>query len=196
MIKLSAILFQLSFISVVLFYLCQQQRFLKRNQGIMKTIILLVILLTVTANDCFAQNWMKLIPLESTREEVEKFLGQPDSSFPTYAIYRNSSGKFHVWYSTGECRKNAEGRQYKVRANLMTHLLFYFNPAPLLKSVIPDASEYTRQENYNKTGYLYISKDESFVYETYSGQSERVKSVDMEPSKSKKNLICKSEDLK
>lgn len=161
----------------------------------MKRIIFLTVLFVLMANACFAQSWMKLVPLESTREEVEKILGEPDSSFPTYATYRTDSGNFHVWFSTGECQKNFEGRQYKVRANVMTHLSVYLN-APLLKSVISNLSDYTRQENFNSTGYLYISKDESITYETFM-EPERVKSIDLMPGRVKtEEFLCKSGDLK
>lgn len=161
----------------------------------MKLIIFLAIFFIGATNDCSAQGWMKLVPLESSREEVEKILGVPERSFPSYAAYRAGTGRFHVWYSTGECRKGVEGLQYKAPADSMTGLIVSFDEAPSIESVIPDRSEYTRKENHHRTGYLYTSKDESIVYETY-GRAERVRSIEIRPGKGKERFICKSGDMK
>lgn len=146
-------------------------------------------------NTCSAQDWMKLVALESTRDEVEKILGKPEQSFPTYALYTVADNKFSVWYSSGECRKDTEGRQYKVRANLMTQLWVELNIGPSIKSVISDISEYTKEGPKRFGRYNYISKDESIVYETF-GDEGKVNLIAIEPNKAKKSFLCTSQDLK
>ncbi len=159
-----------------------------------KQILLLSIIFGLFAVPCFAQKLSEFIALESTREEVEKILGKPDKYFATYGSYETGMGKFSVWYSTGKCRKDVEGRQYKVKANLMTALLVYLKYGPLVKSTIPDISNYTRQKSPNFDRYLYLSKDESTTYETivYGNSTERVYSESIEPSKDKRHLLCKN----
>lgn len=46
-------------------------------------------------------DWRKLVALESTREEVEKFLGKPDKYFETYGTYETELGRFSIWFSRG-----------------------------------------------------------------------------------------------
>jgi hypothetical protein len=162
----------------------------------MKETIFLTILFVMTAITCSAQDWMKLVSLESTREEVEKILGKPEQSFPTYALYKVGGNKFSVWYSSGECRKDTEGRQYKVPANLMTQLSVRLNIGPSIKSAVPDLSKYTKEGPSSFGRYLYISKDESIVYETFGDAQEMVNSITIGPSKAKKSFLCKNEDLK
>src|SRR3954454_8244071 len=68
--------------------------------------------------------WMKLVPLKSTRDEVEKLIGKPEVSFPQYARYRTPDGDFYVWYSTGRCDFRVKDAQWRVPKDTVTTLYF------------------------------------------------------------------------
>ena len=145
---------------------------------------------------CQTQDWRKLIALKSTRGEVEKILGKPKKYFDTYGSYETKEGKFSVWYSTGECRKNVEGRQYKVPAQRMTGLYVILHTGLPLEHFISDKENYKKSESLMTDGnYLYTSPDEAIVYETIvpNESKEFVYTISIQPGKNKQNLLCKIE---
>lgn len=139
------------------------------------------------------KDWMDLTPLESSREDVENILGEPLSYFDTYGLYKTDFGKFSVWYSTGDCRKGVEGRQYNVPAKKMTGLsVILYKPVPIEEYICKQ--DYKREKSDDGFGrYLYKSSDESKIYEVFplDNDSEMVLSISLEPSKDKRDSLCK-----
>ena len=136
--------------------------------------------------------WRKLIPLKSTRVEVEKILGKPEKSFDSYAQYENSNGRIYVWYSLGGCEHKIGGRQWNVPRGLMTTLSVSVNERRPLTSYIPNVTDFRRTEMpHNRT--VYVSSDESLVLTTIraGNRNEFVSEFALDPTKEQEKLLCK-----
>ena len=145
---------------------------------------------------CLAQEstpaWSTLIPLKSTRSEVEKILGKPDQTFDSYALYRNGDGLFSVWYSLGGCGHKIEGLQWNVPKGLMTSLFVRANKTMPMTKYISNIDDYRREEMpYDRI--LYVSPNEGLIFETIKSKDrdKLVYSVTLDPTKEQDKLRCK-----
>lgn len=137
-------------------------------------------------------SWRKLIPLKSTRSEVEKILGKPEQSYDSYALYRNENGRFSVWYSLGGCEHKIEGRQWDVPKGLMTSLSVDVNETLPLTRYVSNIGEFRQTEMpYNRI--LYVSPDESLIFKTIkaANRDEFVYTITFDPTKEQDKLLCK-----
>lgn len=137
--------------------------------------------------------WLNLVPLESTRENVEKILGKPEKYFETYGTYIRQDGTFSVWYTRGGCQKGVEGLQWNVQARKMASLLFYPKKSLPLKYYVSDISNFEKSDSLFRDGKKwYVSADGSIGYETIvpNGSAEFVYSISIEPAKNKDHLLC------
>lgn len=164
----------------------------------LKYFFYVVILLSIFANTnyCQIQDWLKLVPLKSSRAEVEKLIGKPKRYFKSYGFYSTSVGEFLVWYSLGGCRKKVEGRQWNIPAQRLTAVILSTNNALPLESYISNKNEYRKMKvdgSAMDRRTFYISPDESITYTTLMNgdNTEFVESIELQPSKDKNYLLCK-----
>lgn len=139
------------------------------------------------------EEWSCLIPLKSTRLEVEKILGKPHDVFDTYGRYDTPYGRYSVWYASGRCQKKVEGRDWNVEAGIMTSLLVYPNKVNLLNDYLHNISDYEKRDAPGGySSFLYLNKDESIIYQTKVRPegSEFVSAISLEPGNSKDKLLC------
>lgn len=169
-----------------------------------KVIFLTFFILSGFSNEalCQAQDWSKLVALESTRDDVENILGKPHKHFETYGAYETKVGKFSVWYSKGGCYKDFEGQQYDISPQKMTRLLVYLHQALPLESFIFNKEEFKKQASASadarpENRYIYNSPDETIIYETIvrKDSTEFVHSIEIQPSKNKQHLLCKDQSF-
>lgn len=151
-----------------------------------------LMLSTVCLGQEWAPEWRKLVPLQSSRMEVERTLGKPKQSFDSYARYENENGRFSVWYSLGGCGHKVDGRQWNVERGLLTSLLVYVNDRRPLVSYSINAGDYRRTEMPHDR-VLYVSSDDSLIIETImpAGREEFVYAMQLDPSREQKKLLCR-----
>jgi len=141
------------------------------------------------------EQWLKFIPLETNRAEVDKVLGQPKQSFASYAYYETPEGKFSVWYSLGSCGHKIAGRQWNVEKGKMTTLIAFLSNTYPLSRFVRNPNTLKRQESPLGFGRInYDSPDDIVTFTTlgHGDGSEFVYSVSIEPSKGQESLRCKS----
>jgi hypothetical protein len=158
----------------------------------------LVFSILVALSPLFSQSneWRRLVALESSRGDVEKILGKPETYFDTFGQYETSVGRFSVWYSTGECRKKSLGLQYRVPAKRMTRLYLRLDSPHSPDTYIIDKSTYVKTDSpLMANRYLYSSVDGSESVETIQrkDRSEFVNSITLQPKKSQASLVCNTE---
>jgi len=56
--------------------------------------------LITVSNNCFGNDWRGIVPLKSSRADVERLLGQPTGPLPTYYLSDNTVA---FWYSHCRC---------------------------------------------------------------------------------------------
>ena len=139
-------------------------------------------------------NWQKFIPLESTRDEVEKILGKPQKYFDYFGIYQTEIGKFAVWYSRGECSNDNKILQYNVPSQKLINFSLELNKLLPLDSYIASKENYTKSKHPTLDNrYFYFSPDETITYTTLVKNSkEFVYLIGIHPGKDKKHLLCEN----
>jgi hypothetical protein len=144
--------------------------------------------------------WTQLVPLESSREDVERVLGKPMKYFKAYGIYKEIPDVvIDVWYSTGKCTKTVKGAPlYDVREGVMTRLYVTFPKRRKLRDMQSDIAKFTRKQFEELAGRAYYySPDNSLVYTVFveKDESETVYSVSVQPGDDKEGQKCRTLEI-
>ena len=86
----------------------------------MRSLLMLPSLILAFYSCGHAQDWRKIVPLKSTRTEVEALLGAAQGAYS--AIYQLREGSLFIEYSSGPCRPERKG--WNVRENVVVSLSF------------------------------------------------------------------------
>jgi hypothetical protein len=157
-----------------------------------KTAVIIICVLASLASGQALPEWRKLVPLVSTKEDVEKVLGPPNQ----WNLYRNDKGVFVVNYSNGTCDDHTRNLPvWNVKRGTLTSLLFILKDSTSDDSIPPEVYEskletFARKRRDDSTGFDYTSSDGSIVIQTVIRPKigERVKSVTLRPRKDQNNL--------
>lgn len=158
--------------------------------------VLLLTLFLFTHSYCQIQDWMNLVPLKSSRKDVEKILGKPEKYLQTFGIYSTTIGNFYVWYSGGGCKKKIEGRQWNVPAQKLTVISLTPKDWLPIETYIKNKDEYKRvipKGSGMDHRVFYFSTDETIIYQTITTEKniEYVEQINLEPGIDKMYLLCK-----
>ncbi len=147
--------------------------------------ILLGLLLLTVFRSSYAQDWRSIVPLKTTRSEVEALLGQNDSDY--MAIYNLNDGNLSVEYSSGPCRPDRKGG-WNVAENVVVSL--YFSPKVKRRwsDLKLDRKKLRKVVDTHVGGVIYYINDEDGV--VYEIQSGKVDSVEYGASKKHAHLRC------
>jgi len=140
---------------------------------------------------------MKLRPLESTKQDVEKLLGPPTSFDQEYAIahYKTAKGSLHIFYSLGKC--DVKGKNWSVPVDLMTdaELMFEDTGLPLLSYYITDPTKLLRKKAKDSEFFykILLSHDGSVGYAVARSKKriDVVSMITLGPPKKDWNKRCK-----
>ena len=89
------------------------------------------------------QDWRKIIPLQSTRADVERILGKPEKESPGFSYYKFKDGDVLIWYSSKPCEGPSGG--WRVPPGTVTGISFsYSDPQPRFAELKLDKSKYKR----------------------------------------------------
>src|SRR3954470_1973437 len=70
---------------------------------IIYSLIISLIAAVVSANACLAKEWRGVVPLRSTRADVERLLGAPKQRTPDSFYYSSPDEIAVVWFQTKSC---------------------------------------------------------------------------------------------
>jgi hypothetical protein len=151
----------------------------------MRTNLLLLVLILALFTCGQAQQWRTIVPLKSTRADVEALLGRRETDY--FATYHLKEGNIFIEYSSGPCRPERKGG-WNVPENVVVSLAFYprskqrisalkLNPKKFRKAIDPHLPPVV----------YYINEQDGVVYEVQDG---RVNSVEYGPRKEQEHLHC------
>jgi hypothetical protein len=151
----------------------------------MKRIITCLYLTVGIATVCHGQGWRGIIPLHSTREDVERLIGRPtEANGITYDL---KTERVSIFYSGGPCVK---GWPYgwNVPRDVVIKVVIYPKTRLTLEQLGIDVKNYIKSRNAQLGGTDYTNKDAG----TSVGLKENgeVEVVQHEPSANDKNLLC------
>jgi hypothetical protein len=140
--------------------------------------------------------WLRLVPLKSTREDVEKLFGQPETSFPNFAWYESSLGRFSVWYASGKCEVGIRGRQWMVPKGTMVQLHLQSRIVRPPSWFVSNIADYEKFDFQGRIFYSSRGGSIGLQTRTRSTGSEIVESVALEPRTDQERLLCPAKTVK
>src|SRR6185436_1154063 len=103
----------------------------------------LVILCAATVQ---AKGWRGIVPLHSTRSQVEQLLGPPTEQISTYSVvYKTPNETVLIYYATGlPCGIGEKYSQWRVAPNTVTSIFISPHPGSPLSQLSIDESRYKK----------------------------------------------------
>ena len=141
-----------------------------------------VLMAAVSAN---AQHWREIVPLKSTRADVERLLGPNEKSYGV--IYELNSGALSIEYSSGPCRKDRR-RGWNVPEDVVINFRFAATHKPQQTDLKLNRKTYRRVVDTHTGGVIYYINDKDGVM--YEVQRGTVQSVEFYPPKRYQYLHC------
>jgi hypothetical protein len=137
------------------------------------------------ATVCHGQGWRGIVPLHSTREDVERLIGSPtESNGITYDL---KTERVSIFYSDSAC---AKGWPYgwNVKRGVVVDIVVYLKIGVSLDQLGIDLTNYTKTTNAQLGGTDYTNKDIGTSIGV-RGNGE-VEVVQYQPSAKDKKLLC------
>jgi hypothetical protein len=134
---------------------------------------------------CEAKEWHGIVPLHSTRVDVERLLGKPNGKFDRYQI---GNDEVDIMYSRERC---ANG--WNVPRDTVISVAVFVGGSPPLSDLQPDLSNYNKEPDQHLRGRVYyVNASEGIRYhvQEQAGKSNKVIVVYYEPAEKDKNLRC------
>lgn len=153
--------------------------------SIVQVFMCLVLLMTVLPE---GKGWRGIVPLHSTRVDVERLLGSPSETNGHSSVYKLKNENVIVHYSDEPCRADREGgwnvpRDTVVRITLAPKTVRHFSDLQLdekyKKTVSGDATSFV----------LYVNEEEGIAYEVHE-EAGQVVATYYEPAASDSRLRC------
>ena len=120
-----------------------------------------------------AQVWKNIIPMKSTRLDVEKLLGNAEKSYGV--IYELPDGNLFVEYSSGPCRADRKGG-WNVAENIVISFRFTPTVKQRIADLVIDRSKFKEVIDQHSNGFIHhlINDEDGVMYELQQGQVEYV----------------------
>lgn len=132
-------------------------------------------------------SWQGIVPLRSTRADVERLLGAATDSHGQTRIYKTQSERIDVSYSSGRC---GPGQVWNAQPDIVVRLIV----RPVHPTMIQDldTKSYVRvKESHPANWVQYWSPDGGIVIQTtIIDQAEEVLSITYQATKSEKTPKC------
>lgn len=145
---------------------------------------LLMLLGCLSAKD---PDWRQLVPLRSTRADVERLLGSSKDDY--FANYELEEGKLFVEYSSGPCRAERKGG-WNVPKDVVVSFSFTPTEKKKVSAFKLNPKKFRKVVDDHVGGVIYYINDDKGI--TYEVQDERVDVVYYEPASSNSHLYCSS----
>jgi hypothetical protein len=144
-------------------------------------------LILTWCHDVNAQDWRQIVPLKSTRAEVERLLGSTKEGY--FADYQLKQGNLFIVYSSGPCRPDRKGG-WNVPENVVLIVSFSPKHKKRIAALKLDPKKFRKVIDDHVIGVLYYVNDEEGI--TYEVQSGKVDSVEYGPTKRDEHLYWRS----
>ena len=139
--------------------------------------------------------WRGLLPLKSSRAEVERLLGSSTGSVGDIYLYETKDEKVRVVYSQGSCEPSLEG-QWKVPADTLLSITVFPQSKVLVNSLRLDMTVYKRgQEMHPENWVWYVSPENGvMVHAIQKNTGEEVMSTTYRPATKDEHLRCPKQE--
>ena len=138
-----------------------------------------------------ATAWQDLVPLESTRADVERALGKPEISRYSTSTYNTAQDRIDVLYSEGPCLAS-EVERWNVRKDVIIRIDVRPKHTLRVEQLVLDKTKYLRtRESHPDNWFNYWNKEDGISVETIkTGELEEVISITYGPKAKDQSLRC------
>jgi hypothetical protein len=156
----------------------------------MKTakLLLSVCALLAAALTSHAKGWRGIVPLHSTRADVERLIGKPNAEYERYDL---GDERADIFYQRHVC---SEGAQWDVPLDTVTGISVYPKKALRLADLRLDPGKYKKGgDSYSQGRTVYWNKEEGIAYhvsERSSRDDDRVMEIYYQPAAGDAHLRC------
>lgn len=148
---------------------------------------IVLVLLTQWLSSADTKSWRGIVPLRSTRADVEALLGKGTNECKC-SYYREDMNIFFV-YASGDCDSGGSGN-WNIAPNTVIRFTIYPKPNPRLSDLNIIESEFEKREDIG-TLLLYVNEKEGFSMEVDQGV---VRSFNYGPAAGDEYLRCPDYD--
>jgi len=135
-----------------------------------------------------SRGWNGIVPLHSTRIEVERQLGPPTTSCEQTCAYNMQNESVTIVYSTDPCR-TGDNNRWRVPVGTVVTIIVYPSVHPKLKDLKLNQKQFTKSKDPELAGYwTYTSDREGISYEV--SDTGRVLSIEWFPTDKEGSLRC------
>jgi len=160
---------------------------------------LLLVEYSASATDCGevirtspvqVNSWRHLVPLHSTRAEVERLLGAPDPLGPSLVTYETPEEGVLVRYAKTNC---SSGGDWDVPVDTVLEIQVTLMTTMLLDQLDLDFNKYLKVESpHPENVFYYMNREDGILIETrLRGQCETVRSIRYSYTKADSQFLCK-----
>src|SRR6266496_2215459 len=157
-----------------------------------KSIITCVCMALIVVGFSQAKGWRGIVPLHSTRAEVERLLGAPRESRGVASTYETNAERVLVFYSAGQC-KEGTSNVWNVPRDTVLSLTVHPNAKLLVDDLRLDKTKYERVPDYHVQSVVYYFNKEEGVRisaRALEREGENVDSITYEPAAKDSYLRC------
>ena len=140
-----------------------------------------------------AKGWRGLVPLQSTRTDVERILGAPKESRGVASTYETKDERVLVFYSAGEC-KESQSNGWNVPRDTVLNFTVHPHGKLLVDDLNLDKRKYERVADDHVQGVVYYFSKEDGVRisaRLFKNEREFVDSITYEPTANDSYLRCR-----
>jgi hypothetical protein len=136
-------------------------------------------------------SWRGIVPLRSTRVDVEKLLGKPISSRYATFVYDSDEERIDILYSAGKCVLSGSER-WNVPSDVVITIELRPKKSLLIQDLHLDPHKYRRvQESHPANWFVYRNTQEGVMIETILyANAELVDSISYFPTTKDNGLRC------
>lgn len=132
-----------------------------------------------------SQDWRQIVPLKSTRAEVERLLGSTTGAY--FGQYELKQGSLFIEYSSGPCRPERKGG-WNVPRDVVIMVHFTPKKGKRIADLKLDPKKFRIIVDDHVIGALYYVNDEDGV--TYAVQGGKIEFVEYHAAKKDEHLYC------
>jgi hypothetical protein len=139
--------------------------------------------------------WRGLVPIKSSRADVERLLGSPTGSVAGSYSYETKEEKVRVLYSQGLCEPSLEGR-WKVPSDTVLSITVFPQTTVLVNRLRLDNRIYKRsQEAHPENWVWYVSSETGVMIQAIRNNGcEEVMSITYRPATKDEHLRCPKQE--
>jgi len=149
-----------------------------------------VFVILLCAGTAQAKGWRGIVPLHSTRSQVEQLLGPPTEQSSTYSVvYKTPTETVEIYYADGSpCGIGEKYSRWRVARNTVLEIFITPFPGSPLSHFTVDESRYKKFTvgHLSETRYINDREGEAWTM----GVNDEVRSISYSPAADDSHLQC------